>query len=64
MFHKCGKFILLSMSNTVSSFILVYINLFKNLNMNPLGMVYAYIDHLYAAGILCMYRDCDEFKVH
>jgi len=64
MFHKYGIFILLRMSNIVSSFILVYINLFFNLNMYFLGMAYAYIDHLYAAGLLCTYRYCEKLKVH
>lgn len=63
-FHGYGIFILLKMSNIVSSFILVYIKLIKNLNLNLLELAYAYMDHLYEAGLLCMYRYSVEIKVN
>lgn len=42
-------------------FLSVYLKLFKYINMNFLEMVYEYMEHLYQAGLFCMYRYSEEY---
>jgi len=63
MFYRCR----IHITKSFKYYVIIYSSVYKfvlNLNMNFLEMVYAYIDYLYAAGLLSMYRYCVEVKVH